>query len=175
MALSIFMRGSRKLPVLNSATSKLMVTQLKNYNLLFTPVISKNFSGLNRQILDSKKYNGNNNQVIQARMISHSAIWTAEKAMSAGLLAIIPACVAFPNPFTDNLLAVTVVLHMHWGIEAVVVDYIRPSLVGNVIPQIARAIVYFMSAFTLGGLIYFNYNDVGCGKAIRRLWSIKAN
>ena len=50
------------------------------------------------------------------------------------------------------------VLHSHWGVEAIVVDYVRPSLFGGstVIPNIAHGLVWVLSAFALGGLYYFN-------------------
>jgi succinate dehydrogenase (ubiquinone) membrane anchor subunit len=49
------------------------------------------------------------------------------------------------------------------GIEAVVIDYIRPSLFHGktLIPRIAQGCVWILSAFTLGALYYFNYTDVG--------------
>jgi hypothetical protein len=43
------------------------------------------------------------------------------------------------------------------GIEAVVIDYIRPCLFGGktLIPNLAQAGVWVLSAFTLGALYYF--------------------
>lgn len=60
------------------------------------------------------------------------------------------------------------------GIEAIVVDYVRPSLFGGktLIPNLAQAAVWAMSAFTLGGLYYFNYTDVGIVNAIKMLWTV---
>ena len=59
------------------------------------------------------------------------------------------------------------------GIEAIVVDYIRPKLFGGstVIPNICVALVWALSAVTLGGLFYFNYTDVGIVNAIKMLWT----
>ena len=66
------------------------------------------------------------------------------------------------------------VLHSHWGVEAIVVDYIRPSLFGGstVIPNLAQALVWALSAFTLGALYYFNYTDIGLVNAIKMLWKL---
>ena len=66
------------------------------------------------------------------------------------------------------------VLHSHWGIEAIVVDYVRPSLFGGntIIPNIAQALVWALSAFTLGALYYFAYTDVGIVNAIKMLWKV---
>ena len=59
------------------------------------------------------------------------------------------------------------------GVEAIVVDYIRPSLFGGktLIPNIAQGAVWLLSGVTLGGLYYFNYTDVGIVTAIKMLWT----
>lgn len=59
--------------------------------------------------------------------------------------------------------------------ESVVVDYVRPSLFhqNTIIPTIAHWFVYLMTAVALGGMIYFNYNDMGLAKAVRRIWQVK--
>jgi succinate dehydrogenase (ubiquinone) membrane anchor subunit len=44
----------------------------------------------------------------------HTKLWTAEKALSAGLLGIIPAAFLVPSQFMDYLLAVAIVMHNHW-------------------------------------------------------------
>ena len=78
------------------------------------------------------------------------------------------------TPATDALLCTLSVLHSHWGVEAIVVDYIRPSLFGGstVIPNMAQALVWALSAFTLGALYYFNYTDIGVVNAIKMLWKM---
>ena len=60
------------------------------------------------------------------------------------------------------------------GIEAIVVDYIRPALFGGktLIPNICQGAVWVLSAFTLGALYYFNYTDVGLVNAIKMLWKL---
>lgn len=64
-------------------------------------------------------------------------------------------------------------MHAHWGLEAIVVDYVRPVLVGNVVPKIAHGLLILFSAATLAGLVYFIQNDIGIGQAVQRLWAIK--
>ena len=78
------------------------------------------------------------------------------------------------NKINIQLLSLYSVLHSHWGVEAIVVDYIRPALFGGntIIPNIAQALVWALSAFTLGALYYFNYTDVGIVNAIKMLWKI---
>eukprot|EP00088_Acartia_fossae_P019371 TRINITY_DN21304_c0_g1_i1.p1 TRINITY_DN21304_c0_g1~~TRINITY_DN21304_c0_g1_i1.p1 ORF type:complete len:160 (-),score=34.48 TRINITY_DN21304_c0_g1_i1:813-1265(-) len=104
----------------------------------------------------------------------HVKMWTAERLVS---IAQIPICIVpfmWTNPINDAIFCTLAVLHSHWGIEAIVVDYIRPSLFNGstVIPNIAVSLVWALSAFTLGALYYFNYTDVGIINAIKMLWRL---
>jgi hypothetical protein len=58
------------------------------------------------------------------------------------------------------------------GIEAVVVDYVRPITFGNVIPKIALGALYLLSIVTLAGLLFFITNDVGIVLAIKQFWKL---
>lgn len=51
-----------------------------------------------------------------------------------------------------------------------VVEYVRVLLFGSVIPKVAMAVVYFISATMLGGLFYLNFNDIGLCRAFWRIW-----
>lgn len=93
--------------------------------------------------------------------------------MSAGLLAVVPAAIAFPSQPLDVILAVSMVMHAHWGLEAVVTDYVRPILFGSFVPKLAHILLLVFSVGTLSGLLYFIFNDIGIGKAVRKLWAIK--
>ena len=59
------------------------------------------------------------------------------------------------------------------GLEAIVVDYIRPSLFGGstLIPNMAQSAVWILSLATLAGLYYFNYTDVGIVNAMKMFWT----
>ncbi|XP_035216040.1 succinate dehydrogenase [ubiquinone] cytochrome b small subunit, mitochondrial-like [Stegodyphus dumicola] len=103
---------------------------------------------------------------------NHSKIWTAERFLSAGLVGLLPLSLAYPAPALDYALAVALTAHVHWGIEAIAVDYVRPSIVGATLSKAAVAVVYSLSVFMLGGLFYFNYNDIGLCQAIRMLWKL---
>ncbi|XP_059477226.1 succinate dehydrogenase [ubiquinone] cytochrome b small subunit, mitochondrial [Neocloeon triangulifer] len=102
----------------------------------------------------------------------HVALWTAERVLSVGLLGIIPAAFIVPSATMDYLLAVSLVMHSHWGIEASVIDYIRPNIFGPVIPKVAIAALYGVSIAALGGLIYFTYGDVGLVNAVKMFWKL---
>jgi hypothetical protein len=48
----------------------------------------------------------------------------------------------------------------------------RPKVVGPVLAKLGVGIVYGISVFTLGGLFYFNYSDVGIVNAIKMFWKL---
>ncbi|TRY76972.1 hypothetical protein TCAL_11561 [Tigriopus californicus] len=104
----------------------------------------------------------------------HVKLWTAERLVSLGQIPAFILPLMITNPVTDAIFCTLLVLHSHWGIEAIVVDYIRPSLFGGktLIPNIAQGLVWVFSAVTLGALYYFNYTDVGVVNAIKMLWTL---
>lgn len=104
---------------------------------------------------------------------SHTTLWTAERALSVGLLGLVPAAIACPSQVLDTLLAISVVMHGHWGLEACVTDYIRPVIFGELVAKSGHVLLLIISATTLGGLLYFIYTDIGIANAIRKLWAIK--
>lgn len=104
---------------------------------------------------------------------SHAGLWTAERAVSVALLGLLPAAIACPSKTLDTLLAISVVMHAHWGIEACVIDYVRPVIFGSFIPKIAPVFVIAYSALLLGGLLYFINTDIGIGQTVRKFWAIK--
>lgn len=104
---------------------------------------------------------------------SHIALWNAERALSVGLLGVIPVGLMFPSQVGDALIAISVVMHQHWGLEAIVTDYVRPILFGTLVPKLAHGLLLLVSAATLGGLFYFIHNDIGIANTIRKIWSTK--
>ncbi|KAA0196334.1 hypothetical protein HAZT_HAZT006904 [Hyalella azteca] len=102
----------------------------------------------------------------------HVKLWTAERVLSAVLLGAIPAAIAMPTPAVETFLALSLTVHSHWGIEALVHDYVRPSMFGNVIPRLSIAAVYGLSMMTFGSLCYFIYTDVGLINAVSIFWKL---
>jgi succinate dehydrogenase (ubiquinone) membrane anchor subunit len=58
------------------------------------------------------------------------------------------------------------------GLEAVVVDYVRPIVFGSVIAKLALGALYVLSIVTLAGLLFFITNDVGIVLAIKQFWKL---
>jgi len=156
---------------------------------LFASSNGRAFTAKYYHTLQQKQQNSQNNNgilsataitksssVISTRPMSghgdHVKLWTAERILSGALVPIIPLALIMPCAPLDCLLAFGLTVHSHWGIEAIVVDYVRPSVFGETIPKVAVAMVYGLSAMTLGGLFYFIYADVGIGQAIRLLWKL---
>jgi len=103
---------------------------------------------------------------------NYAKLWTIERGVAIALIPLVPAAFLFTSPTMDYLVAFTFTLHAHWGIEASVIDYLRPKVVGETIAKFSLAMIYVISAFTLGGLCYFNYTDVGIINAIKMLWKL---
>lgn len=100
---------------------------------------------------------------------AHTKLWKAERYLSLGLLGILPAASVIPHPSMDYAVALSLVVHVHWGVEAIVTDYIRPSIFGATIPKLSIGLVYVLSSLALGGLFMFNYTDIGITQAVRML------
>ncbi|XP_017134053.1 succinate dehydrogenase [ubiquinone] cytochrome b small subunit, mitochondrial [Drosophila elegans] len=176
MSLSLVLRGALRCNAVNLVKSA-RITPLKSYSTLVAnaqrravvqplslakiaaPVVRREISASAPRMASAES--------------SHTLLWTVERVVSAGLLAIIPAAFIAPSQVLDALLAVSVVIHTHWGVEAMVVDYMRPSVVGNVLPKVAHIALIVISVATLGGLFYFIQNDVGLANGIKRFWAIK--
>ncbi|XP_069470383.1 succinate dehydrogenase [ubiquinone] cytochrome b small subunit, mitochondrial [Ambystoma mexicanum] len=94
--------------------------------------------------------------------------WTAERAVGAILLGLLPAAYLYPGSAVDYSLAAALTLHGHWGLGQVMTDYVH----GETKIKLANASLFAVSAVTFAGLCYFNYHDVGISKAVAMLWSI---
>lgn len=102
----------------------------------------------------------------------HDLHWRLERYLSLGLLGVLPAAAVIPHPIMDYAVAVSLVVHTHWGLEAIVSDYVRPSIFGPTIPKLSLWLVNILSMLALGGLFVFNYTDVGITQATRMLAKI---
>ncbi|XP_060535708.1 succinate dehydrogenase [ubiquinone] cytochrome b small subunit, mitochondrial [Cylas formicarius] len=167
MALSLILRNTAKLrgissPPFHSFRRTQSFSQLLNNRNQF-PLVAKTKMNLVNVI----------NQTKRNMSADHSKLWPIEKAVSVLLIGIAPATFICPNPIFDNLFALTTVIHFHWGLEAVVVDYIRPAILGPVLPKLALILLYVVSATTLGSLLYYNHNSEGIGKTFQKLWAIQ--
>ena len=56
--------------------------------------------------------------------------------------------------------------------EAIVVDYARPIILGKILPKIIHLILYVVTVSTLAGLLLLIHNGPGIGKTIKNFWAI---
>ncbi|KAM7359761.1 succinate dehydrogenase [ubiquinone] cytochrome b small subunit, mitochondrial-like [Cochliomyia hominivorax] len=175
MALNMLLRNATKFNSAAGLLKSARLTPLKTYatvvaaqrNAVVKPLsLVKNAAPVSRNIALSAPR-------LSAEGGNHTALWTIERGVSVALLAVIPAAFLLPSQTMDALLAVSLVLHTHWGIEAMVTDYVRPAVVGNVLPKVAHASLLLISMATLGGLFYMIYNDIGIAKSVKQLWAVK--
>lgn len=111
--------------------------------------------------------------VRQSASGNHVALWQAERVLSVGLLGLVPVSFLINSPATEYLTALAIVMHFHWGIEAIVTDYVREALFGKVIPKAAHGLLLLFSAATLAGLFTMAYKDQGLTKVVKKIWAIE--
>ena len=92
--------------------------------------------------------------------------WKLERYLSVSLLGLVPLGIVYPSPLVDYGLAVVLPIHAHWGVEQILTDYIHPPLLNKTL----HFLLYILTFSTLGGLIYFNYTDVGICRAVGKLF-----
>lgn len=105
---------------------------------------------------------------------NHVTLWQAERVLAVGMLGLVPAALLIPSQATDYLVSLALVMHFHWGLEAIVTDYVREALFGKAIPKVAHGALLLFSAATLAGLFMMAYKDQGIATTIRKLWAIEA-
>jgi len=57
-------------------------------------------------------------------------------------------------------------------LEAIIIDYARPIVVGTLVPKVAFLMLNLLSAATLAGLLVLIYNGPGLTKVIKNGWAI---
>lgn len=104
---------------------------------------------------------------------NHIKTFTAERAVTVGMMGLFPLAFAFPgNAFIDNAIAVGLGAHIYWGLEGVIVDYLRPRVVGAVPALIAFYGIRVLGALMFAAMFLFNYNDVGLTTAVTMFWKL---
>lgn len=104
----------------------------------------------------------------------HTTLWTIERFLSGALLAVIPAAYLFPSSALEYALVLSIVMHSHWGVEALVVDYARPEVVGAALAKLFHLSVYIISIITLAGLMNLILNGGGVVDGTKKLWALKS-
>ncbi|KAH9642973.1 hypothetical protein HF086_013534 [Spodoptera exigua] len=100
----------------------------------------------------------------------HSKLWVIEKGVAALMVPLLPLGLLIPNKLFDSAIAILICAHSFWGLEAMVVEYVRVLLFGPFLPKVAMGVVYFVTVTMLGGLFYLIFNDIGLCRAFWRIW-----
>lgn len=172
MAMSVFLRnGARSSVVLpNLFKNQSLVTRLAGQYSPLQQALKKETT-LVQRVKDVCIKSPNKKNM---SMMSAPKHWTIERGLSIALYAFIPTAIALPgNSMFDDIAIIGMLLHSHWGLESIVVDYVRPILFGHVIPKIALVALHLVTIFAMGSLLYFNHNDIGFGQAVRNLWTLE--
>ncbi|XP_076643177.1 succinate dehydrogenase, subunit D [Halictus rubicundus] len=102
----------------------------------------------------------------------HVRLWVMERVIAVALPIVIPAALITESAILDGVMSVLVVMHTHWGLEAIITDYARPSVVGPILPKILHATLILLSAVTLAGLFVLIHNGPGVSVSIKNFWAI---
>ncbi|XP_034936504.1 succinate dehydrogenase [ubiquinone] cytochrome b small subunit, mitochondrial [Chelonus insularis] len=138
-------------------------------------VLTKNASKVCLQNINqqSKKFAGPltlfANQ-IRASSTDHVRLWQLERLVAAAFIVVFPSVILLQNSLVDLIFSVLTVVHFHWGLEAIIVDYARPAVVGPVLPKALMGLLYAISIATLAGLGALIFNGPGVGGSIKKLW-----
>ncbi|XP_050424135.1 succinate dehydrogenase [ubiquinone] cytochrome b small subunit, mitochondrial [Adelges cooleyi] len=103
---------------------------------------------------------------------NYANMWKAERIVSIALLPLFPAAIMYSSPVIDTLLALSITFHSYWGLEALVVDYLRVPVVGQVANKAGKLTVTFLSIIMLAGFLQLIFNGDGLGNAIVQLWKV---
>ncbi|XP_031564488.1 succinate dehydrogenase [ubiquinone] cytochrome b small subunit A, mitochondrial-like [Actinia tenebrosa] len=141
-------------PVLASCSATCS-PKIQNQNVLLTKAIHSS-SSKNKTALE----------IAPANAPTH---WLWERGFSIALLALIPAGIFYPCAAVDWGLAVCIPVHNHWGIHAILADYVNK---GPKLPTYAKAIWLVLTVLQFVGLCYFNINDVGICQGVKMIWNI---
>ncbi|XP_059047827.1 succinate dehydrogenase [ubiquinone] cytochrome b small subunit, mitochondrial isoform X1 [Achroia grisella] len=175
MAFSMFLRSSAcRSPVFNQQMMR-FATQpiLKERSIVSTlPIKSLTLTqAKSTPILNSvRSFRTSLVRLSQEKAHDHSKLWVVEKLTSVLLVPLVPLGLLMPNKLFDSVLAILITAHSFWGLEAIVLEYLRVLVVGPVVPKIAMGMVYLITAVTMGGLFYLIFNDIGMCRAFWRIW-----
>ncbi|KAL1239217.1 putative succinate dehydrogenase [ubiquinone] cytochrome b small subunit [Trichinella pseudospiralis] len=67
---------------------------------------------------------------------NHATMFKLERVLAVAMLPLFPAALFIHNGIMDNLLAVAVGLHIHFGLHVVVEDYARPFVIGETLSNV---------------------------------------
>ncbi|CAH8484381.1 unnamed protein product [Heterobilharzia americana] len=109
---------------------------------------------------------------VQRTGLLPSIHWTIERILAAGMLPLYPIALYMDTPMMNFIVITAVSTHSYWGFDGVIKDYAFERRYGPALMPILRTLWKVIAGFGYGGLLYFNFNDVGFISAVKRLWAL---
>ncbi|VVC28977.1 Hypothetical protein CINCED_3A008086 [Cinara cedri] len=103
---------------------------------------------------------------------NHASLWRSERIVSIALLGLFPAAILYSSPIVDTLLAISTSIHIYWGMEALVVDYLRVPVVGQLANKAGHVAITLLAIVTLAGFLQVTFMGDGLGNALVQLWKL---
>ncbi|CAH8829946.1 unnamed protein product [Trichobilharzia szidati] len=109
---------------------------------------------------------------VQRTGLLPSVHWTIERVLAVGMLPLYPIAIYMDTPMMNFIVVTAVSIHSYWGFDGVIKDYAFERRYGPALMPILRTLWKIMCGFGFGGLLYFNFNDVGFISAVKKLWAL---
>ncbi|XP_065214227.1 succinate dehydrogenase [ubiquinone] cytochrome b small subunit, mitochondrial-like [Planococcus citri] len=152
-------------------------SQLTNNVSKCRPGYLKSFT-LNQIAANGKRLASNNSvsRVPSYKNKDHGNVWLWERFVAVGLLGVIPFVAdKSMDRAIEYVAAILLTVHLHWGLEAICVDYLRPSVVGNFIPRCIPVLVLAPLVFILYGIVESILAERGITHVLKQFWYLKTN
>ncbi|KZC05310.1 PREDICTED: succinate dehydrogenase [ubiquinone] cytochrome b small subunit, mitochondrial [Dufourea novaeangliae] len=164
---SIFSNTCKPLQLVRTSTSSSGLNRCLNSN-----VITNGSNGFLRKFPATTTVGLQQTRNAATPTGDHVKMWVLERIVAMALPIVMPAAFIMENAALDGLMSVLVVMHMHWGFEAMITDYARPIVVGPIIPKVLHISLILLSAVTLAGLLVLIHNGPGVARSIKDFWAI---
>ncbi|XP_073820102.1 succinate dehydrogenase [ubiquinone] cytochrome b small subunit, mitochondrial-like [Musca autumnalis] len=102
----------------------------------------------------------------------YTGLWKAERFVGTALIFMLPMAFCIESKELEMATAFVATLHTYWGCESMCKDYVRSSVVGKLLPILARSLNISLSVATLYGLYLLIYKDCGIVHMLKKLWAI---
>ncbi|XP_055589912.1 succinate dehydrogenase [ubiquinone] cytochrome b small subunit, mitochondrial-like [Uranotaenia lowii] len=108
------------------------------------------------------------------RDASYIIHWKIDRLLNSSMVVAIPLGFTYPNPITDTLLALAVMIHTHMGVEMFIDDYFTaPTRSGGNLRKVLKKSLIGLTMVTLVGFFWLIYKDIGLVNTIRGIWAVK--
>ncbi|KAI0988481.1 hypothetical protein GJ496_007437 [Pomphorhynchus laevis] len=144
--------------VLFSRTNALAINTVKPLMLAAGPL-----NDTNRSVVSNQFHLKRNSSTF----LPANKQWITERLVGAQIALLLPSIFLMPSKLAEGALVTFIVMHAHWGMEHVIVDYVPNKLQKTVMMSL-----WIASGAALSGFMYFVLNDIGIAESFKRIWAI---